>query len=174
MRSGLALSGRASLAFLRVAWRRLESVSHNHPAGYRPVLRLLSQSRRSALPADRIGSPGASQPQLQSRHRPEKYCQYLQLVYACAHNSPLLMRSRSFLQQFYLFREEEKAMARQHALIPLLSTGIVVECDNQIEALLKVLLNGFNTSYFLFEQKIKGVRAHFWMQTHAITHARIA
>src|SRR5947209_9707727 len=74
-------------------------------------------------------------------------------------------------QWFYLFREEVEKMAGKDALVHLhlLQSGIIVCRDNQVDAILEILVDDLDGPSLAIKQHIKGVRPSlFGVQANTI------
>src|SRR5579885_1197053 len=93
-------------------------------------------------------------PRRQSRHRRERYCRCRRRECACW----LMAVARSqaalhaALQRLHLLWKEKETMAGQDALIPLLPAGVIIQRYHQIQAILEILLDHFDSGGLAFEQ----------------------
>src|SRR5579859_812668 len=61
---------------------------------------------------------------------------------------------RGIFKRFHLFGEEEETVAGQHSFIPLLPPRIVIECDNEIQTVLEILLDDLDSGSLPFKHDV--------------------
>src|ERR1700738_1507628 len=76
--------------------------------------------------------------QPQSHHIRRKYCLCTRSIYAWT--DALRTDSWRALHHLYLFRKEKETMTGHHTLVPLLAAWIVVQRHDQVDAVLKILV----------------------------------
>src|SRR5579872_3100079 len=81
----------------------------------------------------------------------------------CAWPSPLLPMSdsrfllHSIFKRHHLFRKEEEMVAWHNTFIPLHLPRIVIQCDNEIETILEILVDGLNSGNLPLEHNVKSI-----------------
>src|SRR5437588_9193132 len=76
---------------------------------------------------------------------------------------------RCLLQGFHFLSEEKETMARKNPLVPLLSTGIIVQCHYEVYAILEILMNLLDPRHPPLKHHIESISTYFWMQAHAVS-----